>query len=450
MTPVAIVGAGISGLTAGFYLQQRGIPVVIFEASDRAGGMIQTASHGGYMAEYGPNTIMTNSVAVPTLIRDLGLESRRLIPSAAAEKRYIVRDGRPVPLPQSLPGAIGTKLLSLSAKLRVLAEPFIAKATLQDESLASFVVRRLGREFLDYLIDPFVAGVFAGDPEQLSVRHAFARMAALEDNYGSLVKGMFLGAKERRLRNAPLKSEPKMFSFDAGLRVLPDTLAERLNGAIRVRCPVDRVERDADCWRVYSPAGPQSFATVLFCSPAHQLLRIEPNFRQVYYPPIARIAFGFRKSQVAHPLDGFGVLVPRIESMSILGVLFSSSMFENRAPKEHVLLTVFAGGARNPHLLHETPDQIAKVALDDLRRLLGIIGTPSFVDSAIVKRSIPQYNVGYGAVKGLIQALETRCPGLFCAGSFSHGISVSDCIAGGLAAAEKVAAYSLDRSLTYA
>jgi oxygen-dependent protoporphyrinogen oxidase len=449
MTPVAIVGAGISGLTAAFYLQKRGVPVVVYEASDRAGGMIQSATHGGYLTEYGPNTIMTGSVAVPALIRDLGLESRRMLPSASSNTRYIVRDGRPVRLPGSLAGAIGTGILSLSAKLRVLGEPFVGKSSWADESLARFVGRRLGREFLDYLIDPFVAGVFAGDPEQLSVHHAFPAMSALEERYGSLIKGAVLGAKERRLRKAPLKSEPRMFSFDGGLRVLTDTLTERLNGAVQLKCPVEGIERAEGGWRIYSPAGRETYGSVLFCSPAHQLLKLEAgpelaqelrNFRQVYYPPIARMAFGFRRSQVAHSLDGFGALVPRKEAMSILGVLFSSSMFENRAPRDHVLLTVFAGGARQPELLRQTSDQIARLALDDLRRLLGITGTPAFSEIEKVERSIPQYNVGFSAVKELIERIETRCPGLFVAGSFSHGISVSDCITGGTAVAEKVAA----------
>ena len=455
MKPVAIVGAGITGLTAAFYLQQRGIPVVVYEASSRTGGMIQTTSHGGFLAELGPNTIMTNSVAVPRLMKDLGLESRRVLPSATATTRYIVRNGRLVRVPQSLPGAIGTALLSLSAKLRVLGEPFIPKSSQLDESLAAFVRRRLGGEFLDYLIDPFVAGVYAGDPEQLSVIHALPRMAALEQHYGSLMKGAVRGAKERRDRNAPLASEPRMFSLDGGLRVLTDTLASWLNNAIRLCCPVRGIERCPEGWYVDSPAGREYHSAVLFCSPAHRFPHLAAgqelaeelkNFEQVYYPPIARLAFGFRRSQVEHPLDGFGALVPRKERLSILGVLFSSSMFANRAPRSHVLLTAFAGGARNPDLAHQHPDQIASLALDNLRRLLGITGLPAFQDVVKVDRSIPQYNVGYGVVKQLIQRIEARSPGLYFAGNFSHGISVSDCIAAGAATAERIAVASREQS----
>ena len=454
MKPVAIVGAGITGLTAGFYLEQRGIPVVLYESSGRTGGMVYSSRQSGFLTELGPNTIMTNSVAVPRLIRDLGLESRRVLPSEAAKTRYIVRDGCLVRVPQSFAAAVTTSLLSTGGKLRVLAEPFIARSARSDESLAGFVRRRLGGEFLDYLIDPFVAGVYAGDPEQLSIAHALPKMAALEQRYGSLIRGAVLGAGERRERNAALAGEPKMFSLDDGLGVLTEALTRRLNGAVRVDCPVQGIERTVGGWCVQSAAGRESYSSVLFCSPAHRLPALAADsdlaaqlksFEQVYYPPIARIAFGFRRSQVEHPLDGFGALVPRQESMNILGVLFSSSMFENRAPAEHVLLTVFAGGARNPEMMHQSTEKIAAGALDDLRALLGITGAPVFTETVKLERSIPQYNVGYRAVQELIRRIEERSPGLFLAGNFRQGISVSDCIAGGSAAAERVA-HSLQSS----
>jgi len=447
----AIVGAGITGLTAAFYLQRQGIPVVIYEASERTGGMIDSQRREGFLSELGPNTVMTNCVEVPELVRDLGLEARRMLPSASATTRYIVRNGTPVKVPQSAQGAVATSLLSWSGKLRVLAEPFIGRAKNPDESLANFVRRRLGGEFLDYLIDPFVAGVYAGDPEQLSLVHALPKMAALEQNYGSLIKGAVLGAKERRERNAAIAGEPRMFSFDEGLRVLTDTLTSQLGGQIRRGCRVRQLERvAAGRWEVVSPAGRERHDAVLFCAPAHQLAGVTASapmaaemkcFEQVYYPPIARLALGFRRSQVAHPLDGFGALVPGKEKMSLLGVLFSSSMFENRAPQRHVLLTAYAGGARDARLMEETPGEIERRVLRDLRKLLGITGEPAFRDVVKLERSIPQYNVGYGAVKELAERIERQSPGLFLSGNFRAGISVSDCIAAGRAAAGKIAGY---------
>jgi oxygen-dependent protoporphyrinogen oxidase len=444
MKPLAIVGAGISGLTAAFYLQKRGIPVVVYEASDRCGGMIDSTSRGGFLAESGPNTILTNSVAIPTLIRDLELDDRRQVPTWNGSIRYIVRDKRPIPLPVSLAGAVGTKILSFGAKLRVLAEPLISRGSGNDESLSGFVRRRLGQEFLDYLIDPFVAGVYAGDPDRLSASQAFPKMTDLELRYGSLIKGAVLGAKERRERNAPIKSEPRMFTLDQGLKTLPERLQAKLNGAIRLKCPVRKIEKTGQGWQVQSPAGAESYSGVLLCSPAHQLMPLFPDFEgleQVYYPPIARIALGFRRSQVSHSLAGFGALVPKLEGMNVLGVLFSSSMFPNRAPEDHVLLTAFAGGTRNSDLARRPEEEIVRIAVEDLRILLGIEGQPVYKDVLKVERSIPQYNVGYRAVKDLIQRTELRSPGLFVASSFSHGISVSDCITGGAAAAERVADY---------
>jgi oxygen-dependent protoporphyrinogen oxidase len=444
---VAIVGAGISGLTVAFYLRRRGIPVTVYEATSRTGGMIGTSRRDGFMVELGPNTIMTNSVAVPNLVRDLGLMSRRLLPSPSATTRYIVRNGVVLKVPMSLGGAVSTPLLSLSGKLRVLSEPFIGTSAENDESLAAFVRRRLGREFLDYLIDPFVAGVYAGDPEKLSLRHALPKMAALEEGYGSLVKGAIFGAKERKLRNAPIQGEPRMFSFDQGLGVLTDALTERMGSSLRFGCPVHAFRRDRDGagWLLESPAGTESHRSVVFCAPAHRYPEIAAEFKgfgQVSYPPIVRLGIGFRRDQVSHPLDGFGALVPRLERRNILGALFSSSMFPNRAPKDHVLLTVFAGGARDAALMQAPREEIVRLALEDLRALLGIQGDPVFLDAVTMEQSIPQYNVGYGAVKNLIASLEQRSPGLFLAGNYSTGISVSDCISGGAAAAERVAAYS--------
>jgi len=442
---VAIIGAGISGLTAAHWLQMRGVPAVVYEAAGRSGGMVQTSLRDGFQVELGPNTIMTNSSAVPRLVDELGLLPQRMLPSASASTRYIVRGGRPVKVPLSPTAAIGTPLLSVSAKLRVLAEPFIGKSNEIDESLASFVRRRLGGEFLDALIDPFVAGVYAGDPEQLSLAHALPKMAALEQKYGSMIKGAILGAKERKARNAAIAGEPRMFSFDAGLGVLTGALAAELGDSVRLNCAARAIRRHCDrSWTVVSAAGSEKYAAVLMCAPAHRLPGVADDFRhftQIHYPPIARIALGFRRSQVAHPLDGFGALVPRVEHRKVLGVLFSSSMFPNRAPQDHVLLTVFAGGARDTELMNQPTSEIVRLAIEDVRNLLGITGQPVFQDVVKIERSIPQYNVGYGAVKAMIARVESRSPGLFFSGNFNNGISVSDCIAGGAAAAERVAAY---------
>ncbi len=199
MKSVAIIGGGITGLTAAFNLQQRGIPVTLYEGGGHVGGVIRTVQENGYLAECGPNTILETSPLIGELIRDTGLESRQLYSDPAADKRYLVRDKQLVNLPSSPLAFFATRLFSWRAKAGLLIEPFRRRAAADlEESLAEFVLRRLGREFLDYAINPFVAGVYAGDPERLSVKHAFAKLHALEQRYGSLIKGQIFGARERK------------------------------------------------------------------------------------------------------------------------------------------------------------------------------------------------------------------------------------------------------------
>src|ERR1043165_6316030 len=214
MNSVAIIGAGITGLTAGFYLQRKGIPVTVYDASERVGGVIQSLRQDGYLAEFGPNTILETSPKIGQLVRDAGLESRRLDPDPKASNRYVVRDHKPVAMPESPLGFFTTKLFSLHAKWGVLREPFIPpRRDGKEESIAEFVVRRLGQEFLDHAIDALVAGVYAGDPYRLSVPQAFPKLAQLEERYGSLIKGQILGVRERKKRGEVAKDTVPNFSI---------------------------------------------------------------------------------------------------------------------------------------------------------------------------------------------------------------------------------------------
>src|SRR5256885_10927 len=225
MKSVAIIGGGITGLTAAFYLQRKGVLVTLYEAGARAGGVIRSLRRDGYLAEFGPNTILETSPKITELIRDAGLESRRLDPDPKAEARYVVRYQRPIAMPSSPLGFFGTKLFTAKAKLAVLREPFVPpRRDGKEESVAEFVVRRLGQEFLDHAIDALVAGVYAGDPYKLSVPHALPKLAQLEARYGSLIKSQILGGRERKKRGEVPKDRAAKFSFNDGLQVLPDTL----------------------------------------------------------------------------------------------------------------------------------------------------------------------------------------------------------------------------------
>src|SRR5215468_11047595 len=249
MNPVAIIGAGITGLTAAFYLKRKGIPVTVYESSGRVGGVIQSLRQDGYLAEFGPNTLLETSPKISQLIRDAGLESRRLDPDPKVEARYVVRYKRPISMPGSPLGFFTTSLFSLKAKLAVLREPFVpARRDGQEESIAEFVIRRLGQEFLDHAIDALVAGVYAGDPYKLSVPQAFPKLAQLEQRYGSMIKGQILGARERKKRGEVAKDRAPKFSFDQGLEVLTETLAAQLGESVRLNTRVTRAKQTPGGW----------------------------------------------------------------------------------------------------------------------------------------------------------------------------------------------------------
>jgi oxygen-dependent protoporphyrinogen oxidase len=453
MTPVAVIGGGITGLTAAFTLQRSGVPVVLYEAGSRVGGVIQSVRRDGFLAEFGPNTILETSPKIAQMVRDAGLQDRRINPDPRASARYVVRYHRPVEMPGSPLGFFTTDLFSLRAKWAVLKEPFVPpRRDGVEESVAQFVIRRLGQEFLDHAIDALVAGVYAGDPYRLSVPHAFPKLGQLEQKYGSLIKGQILGARERKKRGEVAKDRAPKFSFDEGLEVLPQTLAKHLGNGLRLSTRVLGLTRTSDGWRVQLEASDgvkeAEHSAVLFCgtAPALAQLRVESVppidltvFSEIRYPPVASVVLGFRREDVAHPCMGFGMLIPRIEGFKILGTIFSSALFPNRAPAGHLVLTSYVGGERYPELASLPPQELISTTLTDLTKLLGIKGKPVFQHHVYYPRAIPQYNVGYGKYRQAMTEIETRAPGFFFAGHYRDGVSLGDSIVSGLNVAERIA-----------
>jgi len=470
MKSVAIIGGGITGLTAAFYLQRRGVPVTVYEATGRVGGVIQSLRRDGYLAEFGPNTILETSPKIADLIRDAGLESHKLNPDPKAEARYVVRYGRPVVMPGSPLGFFSTDLFSYKAKLAVLREPFVSpRRDGGEESIAQFVIRRFNQEFLDHAIDALVGGIYAGDPYRLSVTHAFPKLKALEDNYGSMIKGQIFGVRERRRRGEIAKDRAPKFSFDEGLQVLPDTLRTHLGSAVRLNTAVIRLTQAAEGWLLdLQEAGGGARAehgAVIFCGTAPRLAELEINcgraalprepefgapppppaaklnlspFSEIRYPPVASVVLGFRREDVVHPCAGFGMLIPKIAGFKSLGTLFSSSLFPNRAPAGHLTLTTYVGGERYPELAALPEDKLVALVGEDLRGLLGVRGQPTFQHCVFYPKAIPQYNVGYGRFKDLMTKIEAETPGFFLAGHYRDGVSLSDSTLAGINIVERV------------
>lgn len=469
MKSVAIIGAGITGLTAAFYLKRKGLAVTVYEASGRVGGVIQSLRAGGYLAEFGPNTLLETSPKISQLVKDAGLQSRRLDPDPKAEARYVVRYGRPIAMPGGPAGFFTTELFSWKAKLAVLREPFIPRRRDGvEESIGQFVVRRFNQEFLDHAIDALVAGIYAGDPNKLSVVHAFPKLKALEDNYGSMIKGQILGARERKKRGEVAKDRAPKLSFDEGLQVLPDTLAAQLGDAVKLKTTVTKLAKTPSGWTVHtqtaSGGGQANYDAVIFCGTAPKLAELQitgapstgsasreernepsrssalPAFSEIRYPPVASVVLGFRREDVAHDCCGFGMLIPKIEGFKILGTIFSSALFPNRAPDGHLTLTTYVGGERFPELALLPEDKLVELVGADLQKLLGVRGQPTFRHVVVYPRAIPQYNVGYGRFKELMRKIETDAPGFFLAGHYRDGVSLSDSIVSGVNVAERVVA----------
>jgi oxygen-dependent protoporphyrinogen oxidase len=445
---IAIVGGGLTGLTAAYRLKQRGSRVVVYEASDRIGGVIKSERRNGYLAELGPNSLSAPVPAVAALLAELGLTARQVTASAEARIRYIVRRGRLVRLPTSPAELLTTRLFSNSAKLAIFGEPLIEPSdSTIDESVAAFIRRRFNQEVLDYVANPFIAGIFAGDPEQLSMRHALPHLQALERSQGSLMKAFAQKMKARRANAGEGAREAGLISFRDGLQELVDALARHLTAEIRLRSPVTQLRQSSKGWTVGAAfQTPELYDAVIYAAPSHGLDEIDldvaaserlSTLSSISHPPVAVLALGFRREDVSHPLDGFGFLSPEVERRRVLGVVFSSTLFPDRAPEGHVMLTAFVGGARDPDFVHVDLQTLTARVLDDLRGLLGLKGEPTFRSVQVWPKAIPQYTLGYGRFKDIADEIERRNPGLLLAGTYRDGIALGDAIGSGERAAAR-------------
>jgi oxygen-dependent protoporphyrinogen oxidase len=341
-----------------------------------------------------------------------------------------------------------SRLFSNSAKLAIFGEPLLdASESAVDESVAAFVRRRFNQEVVDYLANPFIAGTFAGDPEQLSVRHALPQLQSLERTHGSLVKA-FVQMMKGRIANGQSGGPGSVTSFREGLQELVDALGRELSSEIRLRSPVTQLRQSSKGWTVGAAfQSPELYDAVIYAAPAHSLDEIDldltgserlSTLSSIVHPPVAVLALGFRREQVSHPLDGFGFLTPEVERRRVLGVVFSSTIFPDRAPEGHVMLTAFVGGTRDPDFVQADPQTLTARVLDDLRVLLGAQGEPTFRRVQVWPKAIPQYVLGYGRFKDIADDVERRNPGLLLAGTYRDGVSLGEAIGSGERAASRV------------
>ncbi|MCS7262342.1 MAG: protoporphyrinogen oxidase [Aquificaceae bacterium] len=432
MIEVAVVGAGISGLSVAWHLSQKGYRVLVFEKEEVPGGNIQTLRKDRYLLELGPQTILADK-KVEEFFSQVGIKPEHA--KESSKIRYVYKKGRLIPLPLSPLSFFTSPLLSLGSKLRVLKEPFVPPSPKSEESVAEFVRRRLGREFLDYIVAPFISGVYAGDPEELSVKHAVRRVYELEQKFGSLIKGAI------KLR--ALGPGGRLVSFPGGNHALIEHLSSKLE--VDTENVVLRIRRKEDRYVLEAKKGKYEAKSVVVTAPATSagyLLRdiswsASQEFDKVYYAPVVVVHVVVESGAVP---PGFGFLVPRVEGKRMLGVLFSSQLFEGRAPEGKELLTVYLGGATDPELVEQEEETIKATVEKELREILSV-GKVEILHTTRWKKAIPQYTLGYGKYLELAQTLEGENPGLFLAGNYLFGVSVSDCIRASYQVAKKVEEY---------
>ncbi len=448
---VIVIGAGISGLAAAHWLRRDGHTVLVLEKDSEPGGTMKTVSEDGYLIETGPNSALETTPLIRDLVDSCGLTDDMRYADPVGKNRFILRNGALHALPLSPLAFVRSRLFTLRGKMRLLAEPFIGRAD-REESVADFVSRRLGSEFLDYAIDPFVAGVFAGKPQQLSVRSAFPKLYALEEKYGGLVRGMIGGARERRQREEKAKDRAESFSFLSGMQAMPRALAASLGDSLRLSASVRSVIRRDGIYDVATGPGEQDVIrarAVVVATPAFhaaELLGPEHSaaagtLRSIEYSPVASVFMGYRRSDVDHPLNGFGLLIPSKEGRRILGTLWSSSLFGNRAPDGYAAFTVFVGGARQPEHLTGNDEDLVRLCSDELSATMHILGKPVYYRVTRWEKAIPQYTIGYSRTVEALESFQRGLPGLALCSNYIGGISVGDCVMSARRTADTICSY---------
>ena len=469
MEKVVIIGAGISGLAVAYRLKRLGIPSLVVEANSRPGGVIATTRRNGFLFETGPQ-FPRFPAPLWELVHELNLGSEFVAGNSAAN-RYIFRHGQLHPAPFSPMGVIKTRLVGISSKLRILADPFgYSHPPDHEESLAEFIERKFDREILDNLVDPFISTVFLGDPSKMGMESAFPALVKWERSNGSLLRGALSARKARKNPSVPIVASPRstvhdstrvgtnenenklhvtealpaLGSFKSGMATLPERLADELGTAVRYNVAVSSIgqthhddARATSNWQIYlSDRESISAEHVVLAVPAHVasilLTRSAPQLASllggIEYAPICVVSSAYNRSAVANTLDGFGFLVPRGEGLQTICTFWNSSLFSGRAPQGNVVITTFAGREVCSGVVAPAGDACVQAVDAENSRILGIRGAP--LDREVWKnpRALPQYNVGHALRVREISATLRSLPNLHLAGNYLSGRSIGECV----------------------
>lgn len=430
MSRTLIVGGGLSGLVCARALQSRGADVTVLESRQTPGGVVETEERGGYLLEWGPNTVAPTPDLM-RLIEDLGI-SGEVVRADPLTPRYLEDRGALHPAPMSPGGFLASRLLSTRGKLRLLAEPLVRRGGSEGESVRDFLARRMGAE-VARLADAFVSGVFAGDARQLAAAAAFPRLVELERRHGGILRGLLASRSAGAHRAAPRG----LLSFRRGMATLPRALGAALGERLKAGTTVTEVRRERGSWVVRHNAGEAASERLVLALPARDaasmLRQLAPTaadaLEAIPHPPLAVLHVAYPHASLARAPAGFGHLVVPQPGRRILGAVWSSSLFPGRAPDGEVLLCVFLGGARDPAAASLSDAELLRIAASDLRGPLRARNGPSLVAVRRYPRSIPQYDAGHIARIAAVEAAQRALPGLLLIGNYRGGVSVGDVIA---------------------
>ncbi len=445
---VVVIGGGISGLACALRLQQLGTQVTLLEANNRPGGLIGTVERNGLLFESGPQSFQ-GTEALLGLIRDLGIESE-LCKADPRAPRFVLRHGRLRKIPMAPQGILTSSLLGMGSRWRIVSEG-LSRTTppAEEESVAQFVRRKFGHEILEYLVSPFVSGVYAGDPEKLSLRAAFPTLEEWERQYGSVLRGAMKSRPAKGARQGP----PPLCSFLRGMGVLTEAMFAKLGANAKSGAHVDTVTKADQGFKIQVTQSGRSeqmnARAVVLATPtyvaSHITAPLSAKMAQtlsgIAYAPVVVVAAGYHSHQSAAELNGFGVLIPRSEKYRTLGVVWNSSLFPNRAPQGQMAITSILGGATDSTIIEKSDQEITAIAEQEHSRILKIQGPP--IISAIWKhpRALPQYNLGHAHAVGAIREAERALPGLYFAGNYLEGPSIGKCVEQGFHTADAVHAH---------
>ena len=437
--PALVIGAGISGLFCAYALRKSGIDAQVVEAANTAGGLIRCVRDDGFLFELGPQSFSGTS-ALRALCEDLGIGGE-LVQAPPKVPRYMLVNGVLTPVPLNPPALLTSSLLSFATKWN-LARDILGRTQPppEDESIAGFVRRKFGEELLDRLVGPFVSGIYAGDPERLSIRSTFPQMYEAEKSAGSVIRGMIRAAKKRK----EPRERPTLLSFREGNQTLVRAIATRLGEALHLETVATQIKANSadrsQAFEVTLQRKAQA-ETVLAerlivatsTETAGKLLRgVNPQFESllgsIEYAPVAVVSLGYRREDVAHSLNGFGFLIPRSAGLRTLGTVWNSSLFPNRAPTGFVLLTSFIGGATDPEAVSLSQENLVTLVQREISPVLRIAKPPVCSNVQIYQRALPQYNLGYAQRLGAMEDLRRDLPNLALTGNYLRGPSIGACL----------------------